>query len=313
MTNQKITKNELNLLIQLAKKVLWCDRATKQAIQKHGIHIIPARFYSEIPTIEEVENSFEYRDSEKGPFHSEKIFDQKKMIHFLEEIQIYADEFDPPEFGDLDSPKSFFWKNPAFSYSYAMAYYCIIRHFKPNQILEIGSGYSTLVASEALQRNGYGRLILIEPYPKPFLNKISEVENIITKFVQELSISELLEKAESSNIIFIDSTHAVKHGSDCLYIYLKMLPEIRKDVIVHTHDIRLPFPFEPHQIIEKNITWTEQYLLYAYMLDNPKIEVLFSSNYLYKFFQEKIENFMRKKYSAGGGSIWYSLKGSMND
>ncbi|ERT04241.1 hypothetical protein M595_5809 [Lyngbya aestuarii BL J] len=66
MTNQEITKDELSLLIKLAKKVLWCDRATKQAIQKHGIHIIPARFYSEIPTIEEVKNSFEYRDLKRA-------------------------------------------------------------------------------------------------------------------------------------------------------------------------------------------------------------------------------------------------------
>lgn len=312
MTNKEITKDELSLLIELAKKVLWCDRATKQAIQKHGIHIIPARFYSEIPTIEEVKNSFEYRDSEKGPFHSEKIFDQKKMIHFLEDIQIYADEFDPPEFGDIDSPKSFFWKNPAFSYSDAMAYYCIIRHFKPNQILEIGSGYSTLVASQALQKNGNGNLVLIEPYPKEFLYQISQVKNIVTKFIQDIPISELLEYTDDSDIVFIDSTHTVKNGSDCLYIYLKMLPEIRKDVIVHTHDVKLPFPFDSDQIIDKHITWTEQYLLYAYMLDNPKVEVLFSSIYFYKFFPEETKKMMRGKYPGGGASIWYSLKGSLN-
>ncbi|MEL0588107.1 MAG: class I SAM-dependent methyltransferase [Planktothrix rubescens PR222] len=312
MASQKITHDELNLLIKLAKKVLWCDRETKRKIEKQGLHIIPARFYSEIPTIGEVENSFEYRDLEKGAFHSDKIFNPKKMLNFLQEIQVYADEFNPPELGDIDSPKNFFWKNPAFSYSDAMAYYCMIRYFKPNQILEIGSGYSTLIASEALQRNGYGDLILIEPYPKPFLNQIKEVKNIITKFIQDIPIFELLGYSDSSDIIFIDSTYTVKNGSDCLYIYLKMLPEIRKDVIVHTHDVKLPFPFDMNQIIDKNITWTEQYLLYAYMLDNPKIEVLFSSTYFYKFFPQETKKLMGGKYPGGGGSIWYSLKGSLN-
>jgi hypothetical protein len=312
MTSQEITQDELSLLVKLAKKVLWCDRATKRKIEKQGVHIIPARFYSEIPTVEEVEKSFEYRDSEKGPFHSEKIFNQEKMLQFLQQIQVYADEFNPLESGDLDSPKSFFWKNPAFSYSDAMAYYCIIRHFKPKQILEIGSGYSTLVASEALQKNGSGDLVLIEPYPKPFLQQISAVKNIVTKFIQDIPISELLGYAESSDIVFIDSTHTVKNGSDCLYIYLKMLPEIKKNVIVHTHDVRLPFPFESKQIIEKNITWTEQYLLYAYLLDNPKVDVLFSSTYFYKLLPDLANEFMRGKYPAGGASIWYSLKGSFN-
>ncbi|MGB3512044.1 MAG: hypothetical protein WBA93_22955, partial [Microcoleaceae cyanobacterium] len=99
--NSKQQKGQLNdeefqTLIRLAKKVLWCDRETKRQIESHGIHVIPARFYSEIPTVEEIENSFEYRDTEKGPFHSSQVFNQENIINFLAEIQTYADEFNPP-------------------------------------------------------------------------------------------------------------------------------------------------------------------------------------------------------------------------
>jgi hypothetical protein len=302
-----LTQDEFQTLIKLAKKVLWCDRETKRKIQKEGIHIIPARFYSEIPTVEEVENSFEYRDAE-GVFNSQKIFNKDRISEFLQKIKVYASEFDPPLHGDVDNPTSFFWKNPAFSFCDAMAYYCIIRHFKPKQILEVGSGYSTLVAKEAIRRNGSGSLMLIEPYPKDFLKNLDEVTTIVTDFIQNISVSKLIEWLNQSDIFFIDSTHTVKTGSDCLYLYLKVIPEIQKQIIIHTHDVQLPFPYPENKIIEQNITWTEQYLLYAYMLDNPKVQVLQSSVYLHNFLLKEAKEFMGNKYGTGGGSIWYELK-----
>ncbi|MEM1170388.1 MAG: class I SAM-dependent methyltransferase [Cyanobacteria bacterium P01_H01_bin.35] len=308
--NGELNDEEFQTLIRLAKKVLWSDRETKRQIESQGIHVIPARFYSEIPTVEEVENSFEYRDTKKGPFHSPQVFNQENIINFLEEIQTYAEEFNPPLSGNIENPNSFFWKNPAFSFSDAMAYYCIVRHFKPKQILEVGSGYSTLVANEALKKNGYGKIVIIEPYPKQFLYQLDTVETIITKFVQDIPVSEFVELLGEGDIFFIDSTHTVKNGSDCLYLYLKIMPEINNNVLVHTHDVRLPFPYNQKDLIEKNITWTEQYLLYAYLLDNPKVEVVFSSMFLHKFFPKQAEMFMRGKYKEGGASIWYKLNGS---
>lgn len=306
---RELSDEEFKTLIRLAKQVLWCDRVTKHKIESHGVHIIPARFYSEIPTVEEVENSFEYRDTEKGPFHSPQVFNQENIINFLEEIQTYADEFNPPLSGNLENPNSFFWQNPAFSFSDAMAYYCIVRYLKPKQILEVGSGYSTLVASEALKKNGYGKIVIIEPYPKKFLYQLAPVETIIKKFVQDIPVPQFVDLLEEGDIFFIDSTHTVKNGSDCLYLYLKIMPEINKNVLVHTHDVRLPFPYSRKDLIERNVTWTEQYLLYAYLLDNPKIEVVFSSIFLHKFLPKQAERFMRDKYKVGGASIWYRLNG----
>ena len=190
-----------------------------------------------------------------------------------------------------------------------MSYYCVIRHLKPDCILEIGSGYSTLVADQALKKNGQGKLVLIEPDPKDFLIKLESVDKIIKSFVQDISVKDLLDLIEKCQIWFIDSTHTVKVGSDCLYLYLKIMPEIRKDITVHTHDIYLPFGIPKKKVLEQHIYWTEQYLLYAYMLDNPKIEVLFGSAYAQKKLPDLLKSLMRNKYPGGGGSLWYQLKG----
>ena len=177
----QLTESEFNTLIRLSKKALWSSPETRSKIQANGVNIIPANFYSNIPLIEEIRSSFEYRNGKEEIYNS-GLFVKKKIKDFIELLSTYTKEFSPPIEGDIKNPGSFFWNNPAFSYSDAMAYYCLLRHFKPDHVLEIGSGFSTLVANQALTENGRGKLTLIEPYPKdlyaftghPRLNYIQE-------------------------------------------------------------------------------------------------------------------------------------------
>ena len=308
--NNAITEAELRVLISLAQKALWAPTEIRKIIQQHRVNIIPANFYSNVPSVDEVENSFEYRSTEEEVYN-EGIFDPTIIAEFTDLLIPYGLEFDPLVKGDKENPAGFFWENPAFSRSDAMSYYCMIRHTKPEHIIEIGSGFSTFVADAALQKNGSGRLTLIEPYPKPFLKSIKSVENIIKLPMQDIAVPEIVQLVESAQMWFIDSTHTVKVGSDCLYIYLKVMPKISTDIVVHTHDVNLPYGFPKHRVLDKHLYWTEQYLLYAYMLDNPKIEVLFGSAYLAKKFPDLMEKLMGGKFHGGGGSIWYQLNGSL--
>jgi hypothetical protein len=123
-------------------------------------------------------------------------------------------------------------------------------------------------------------------------------------------MDELVGIVENSTIWFIDSTHIVKNGSDCIYLYLKVMPEGSSEVTVRTHDVQLPSPCGKRQLVDLRISWTEQYLLYAYLLENPNAQVLFGSRYVSEFMTEAVERLMGGKYSAGGGSFWYRLNGT---
>jgi hypothetical protein len=305
-----LKKKALIPLIELAKRFLWSDQSTRKILQDNQINIIPANFYSQIPTIDEINSSFEYaqQDSE---IYNKDIFNKKIIKDFIVSLYEYSEEFNPPLENDTTMQDHFFWKNSLFSYSDAMAYYCIIRKFKPDHILEIGSGYSTLIANQALKKNGKGRLTLIEPFPKKFLIKLDCVDKIIEHRIQDIPLEEAVNLVQQSDIWFIDSTHTVKIGSDCLYIYLKIMPQVTKDIIVHSHDIFLPFGMPKNWALEKHIYWTEQYLLYAYILDNPKIEVLYGSAYASQKLPDVIKNLMNGKYPGGGGSMYYRLKGNL--
>ena len=187
-----------------------------------------------------------------------------------------------------------------------MSYYCIIRHCKPKRIIEIGAGNSTLVANQALQANGMGDLVLIEPFLPEYLNNLKSISKTHEKIIQDFDLKELVSLIEEADILFIDSTHTVKIGSDCLFIYLKLLPEITKKMLVHAHDVFLPYA-QPQSKIQKHIYWTEQYLLYAYLLDNPKTRALTGSYFCHRQFPEISKEIMGGKYRDGGGSFWFEL------
>lgn len=303
-----LLKSEFDLLIKLAKKVLWADLETRELIQQHKLNITPANFYSNIPSVAEVRESFEYRDAEQqtGSYFSETIFSRERTENFLTDLYQYAKEFDPPLDKPTNNDRSFYWNNSSFSYMDAMSYYCIIRHFKPKRILEIGAGNSTLVANQALEANGLGDLVLIEPYPPEYLKNLELVSKTYKKIIQDFELKNLVSIVEEADILFIDSTHTVKVGSDCLFIYLKLMPEITKKMLVHAHDIALPYA-QPKSKIKNHIYWTEQYLLYAYLLDNPKARALAGSYFSQRKFPEISKELMGGKYADGGGSFWFEL------
>lgn len=317
MTAAAVTKNdpgpdgltpaELADLIRLARRAIWAPQATRAALQAARVNITPANFYATIPSVAEVEASFEYA----APFqehYNGGLFEQTRMRAEIGELIDFASEFTPPAQGDRDAPAGFFWDNPAFSYSDAMVYYAMIRRLKPAGIVEIGSGFSTLIADAALRANGHGTLTLIEPYPKPFLRGLPTLTDLIEAPVQSIPVDRLTRMIDAAGLWFIDSTHTVKTGSDCLWIYLKVLPQLTRDVVVHAHDIFLPYGFPRRQILDKHIYWTEQYLLYAYLLDNPRAEVLFSSAYAARALPEATRQLMHGRWAGGGGSLWFRIK-----
>ena len=106
--------------------LIWADPKIRSLIQeKYGFSIIPSNFYSNIPSIKEVEESFEYRD-DGNCYDISGLFDEQRMLKILSGLKKYSDEFDPPHQGSESNCKEFFWGNSQFSFSDAMAYYCLL-------------------------------------------------------------------------------------------------------------------------------------------------------------------------------------------
>ena len=306
--SEKGFTDEINSSIgELLKRLAGADKETRAKIQAYGVDVIPINFYSTTPSIAEIEGSYEYT-SDDPPYLDTRIFEPETLVKTLHQLLDFSEEFSPPLNGSEDEPSGFFWNNSVFSYSDAMSYYCFVRQIKPASIVEIGSGFSTLVAIHAVEQNGSGKVHCIEPYPRRFLRKENRID-LHTLRAQEVSPEYLNEILRDNDILFIDSTHTVKTGSDCLHIYLRLMPQIQRKIFVHVHDVFLPFGMPKDWLLNHQYFWTEQYLLLAFLIDNPKARVLYGSNYNAIWNSTLMEKLMNQKYGYGGGSLWFQYDG----
>ena len=194
------------------------------------------------------------------------------------------------------APGQFYTENNSFSYGCAASTHSMVRYFHPHTFIEIGSGYSSRVIGGALRLNaedGFGsKYIMIDPYPAADLrSNVPYVTQVMEDRV-ELQDLELFTKLSKNDVLFIDSGHTVRIGGDVNFEILEILPRLSPGVIVHFHDI--PMPYEYPRTYATNprfrMFWTESYLLQAFLCFNKEFEILLAMNYL---MSEKLDVFRR--------------------
>ncbi len=185
-------------------------------------------------------------------------------------------------------------------------YHCMIRHWRPRRILEVGAGFSTLVALNAARANGRGRVVAIEPFPGDALRAVQDELEILQQGAQETDMARFT-SLEAGDILFIDSSHVAKAGSDVLFLVLEVLPRLRPGVIAHFHDIFLPWDYPLEWLTQRRLFWNEQYLLHAYLLHNQRARVLFASKYMAERHADLTRAAFPECERRGGGSLWLRL------
>lgn len=196
---------------------------------------------------------------------------------------VYAHEIaDWPS--DYTGEGVFYLNNQTFASGDAEFFYQMIRFLKPARLYEVGSGYSTLVAKKALQKNKSDnpsyqcRHVCIEPYEMPWLE--SQGVEVIRQRVEEIDVSFFSDLGEN-DILFIDSSHIIRPKGDVLFLYLTLLPLLKKGVVVHIHDIFTPRNYISKWLKDEVLFWNEQYLLEAFLAENGNWRVMAAVNYLH--------------------------------
>lgn len=157
------------------------------------------------------------------------------------------------------------WNNGFLPGLDIMALYTIIAETKPNKYVEVGSGNSTQVAHKAIQDHDLDtQIISIDPYPRAEIDSLAD--EIIRKPFEAVDTSWLAD-LEAGDILFIDNSHRMLPNSDATVFFLETLPSLRPGVIVHIHDIYLPYDY-PQFMCDR--FYTEQYGLAINLLANPQ-------------------------------------------
>ena len=165
----------------------------------------------------------------------------------------------------------------------ARTLYYMLREHKPARYLEVGSGLSTYYASLATRRNADEgsplKITCIEPYPFEALRTLPDFE-LIEGFVQDVPL-DVFESLESGDVLFIDSSHALKIDSDVAFLFLEALPRVKPGVLVHIHDVHFPFngPFPADTWLFGErwpIYWNEAMVVQTFLAFNSAFEALLS-------------------------------------
>ena len=269
--------------------------------EKYGFHLSPVHFYEPMPDTRSLTDALLGKKSELIGIDMQEA-DQLDLLHnvFPQFRPEYAEI--PREPGT--DPKQFYLNNGFFTGADALVYYGMVRHFNPQLVIEVGSGFSSRLAARACLRNGRGELICIEPNPdRTLTDGFGGLTTLIAKRVEDVGF-DLFQRLRANDILFIDSSHVVRCGGDVNCLLLEIVPRLNPGVIVHLHDIFLPHEYGRAWVIDRYRFFTEQYLLQAFLTFNTEFRVLFANHYMAVKHQGEMAALFPNSSGFGSTSFW---------
>ena len=263
------------LIAEMAKTGIGTDACLEQ-----GCLPLPVHYYSPVPDIYDLRQRGVYGRISDLPGVDWDLERQSELLLHLGCRFGQECNWSPHP---TDNPDEFYTENSSFSFGCAAALHCIIRFSQPRRIMEIGSGNSSKIINSAVLQNkqqfgGQCDYTIVDPYPDAArIGRLAEVRNIQQQRVETIPFS-AFSSLSDGDVLFIDSGHVAKTGGDVNYLILDILPRLAPGVIIHFHDI--PMPYEYTEVYHTNpsfrVFWTESYLLQSFLAFNSEFEILFS-------------------------------------
>ncbi len=201
------------------------------------------------------------------------------------------------------------WNNDFLPGLDIIGIYTMLALNNPQKYIEVGSGNSTKVAYKSIKDNSLStKIISTDPMPRAEIDQLAD--EIIRKPFEEVDYKPILDLKEN-DVLFIDNSHRILPNSDAMVFFLEILPKLKKGVIVHIHDIYLPYDY-PQFMCDR--FYTEQYGLAMYLLANSKKYEPILPNYFIhkdKELNKIIEPFWQhsnlQDVEQHGGSFWLRI------
>jgi hypothetical protein len=188
----------------------------------------------------------------------------------------------------------------------AEIYASMIYDLRPDKIVEVGSGFSTLVARRAKE---YARhkapLAVIDPAPRTDVTKAAD--QVILKCVEDVRLDAFALTGKS--LLFIDSSHVTRVRGDVPYLYCQVLPQLPSGTVVHVHDIFIPYDYPTNY---DPLCWTEQYLLHTLLAHSPRYEILMATQYMTRHHTHQMQATFGPQVGTDelfyGASFWFQVR-----
>lgn len=240
-----------------------------------------------------------------APRYTEGLaFDSEASLAFLNETcSPYQAEYRRLPLSPNDDETQYFLENGWFGSVDAEVLYSVLRRFQPANIIEIGSGFSTRLMRRAINEGKLEtRITSIDPHPNTSVQ--AHADEYIKAPVEDVEIARIVDLLSAGDVLFIDSSHTIKTGGDVPYLFLEILSRLKPGVLIHIHDIFLPFDY-PEEWVLEDWGWTEQYLVHAFLAYNQAFEILWPGSYMWEHNKPDIQRVIpNASASARPSSLW---------
>ena len=252
----------------IKQKLMSLAVAANRITERAHLRLQPVHYYSEVPNRRWLE---QHRSEWAHPALPAGIdWDLDSQLVWLSRI-CSAHLSEVPALSEWQSGLGF---GPGYGPIEAQVLRCFVRSEQPEHVVEVGSGMSTAVIFRASETNNLhgGRIseiTCVEPYPREALRSLD------VRLIESGALSvplAVFTELKSGDLLFIDSTHALHTGSELIRLYLDILPALAPGVLVHIHDIYLPYMYSP-DVLSTLFDWQETVLLAALLINNPKLKV----------------------------------------
>lgn len=266
----------------------------------------PGHFYSPLPDVTYIDQNKERLFDRQAKSIPGIEVDADLQLTLAEKFSTYYHEL---PFQDEKAPGlRYYFHNDWFSYGDAIVLYSMLRHLRPQRIIEVGSGFSSAVmldTNDLFLAKGIA-FTFVEPNPERLFSLLTDEDKtrceIIVDVVQELPL-ERFDVLQAKDILFIDSSHVAKIGSDVVHLLTNVLPRLNKGVIIHIHDIFWPFEY-PEVWLAQGRAWNELYMLKAFLQFTTHFKIWFFNSYLATHHLDAVGQSLPLFVTNPGGSIW---------
>jgi hypothetical protein len=287
---------------------LECPEFIERKKIRGRLFVPPGHFYSPIVDVDSVGEVFEAPAQRYLPGIT---LDHDALAAQWQRLSQHLGRF--PFARERSQEFRYYTDNPAFGISDASIYFAMLLEYRPRRIIEVGSGYSSACALDTVERYlDWGvNLTFIEPYPELLhsLMRPGDMERvrIVPHPAQEVALDEF-DSLLAGDMLFIDSTHVLKTGSDVQFELFDLLPRLKPGVLIHIHDIFWPFEYPKRWVVDEGRSWNELYGIRALLMYQDVFEIVYFNDYAGRYLRAEIVDAHPGLLENTGGSLWLRKK-----
>lgn len=309
----RVLSSRLRSLRQLFTEVLRVWTLWRSDNFRFVDYYQPGHYYSPIPDYHQLSADSERLFARSAREIPALELNTQAQLELVQQFSQYYAELPFPK--APTGRRRFHLDNEYFCFGDAIALYSFLRHFRPAKVVEVGSGFSSALMLDVNDLYFAGRLGLtfIEPDPQRLFSLFTAGDRgrceVVAKPVQQVP-AEVFDRLGENDILFIDSSHVAKAGSDVVYLVSQILPALQAGVLIHFHDVFWPFEY-PRTWFASGRAWNEAYFVKVFLQYNRSFKVLYFNSYLEAHYaqllQEKLPLALQAptaRLSQSNASLW---------